>query len=226
MDSSTSRPEPERLVQAHRTIPPWVGRLVMPVWISDFNQRIVYINERAERLLGIGAEECIGRPCYRVVCGKNASGKSFCRAGCSTLRRVKRGVGIEPYALRIGGKDRGRWVRVVLIPTGMNGGDQKTQLIHCIVPDGDQKRFKKYLSKVVTRTPKAGLHHRTFTNVALTPREKEVLRMLSEDVSLHAISDRLHLSYSTVRNHVQHILGKLGVHSIMEAVAFYLLNDE
>jgi DNA-binding NarL/FixJ family response regulator len=29
-----------------------------------------------------------------------------------------------------------------------------------------------------------------------------------------------------VRNHVQHILTKLGVHSILEAVAFYLLVEE
>ena len=34
-----------------------------------------------------------------------------------------------------------------------------------------------------------------------------------------ALADRLHLSLNTVRNHVQHILYKLGVHSKLEAVA-------
>ena len=42
--------------------------------------------------------------------------------------------------------------------------------------------------------------------------------------ALYAIAARLHVSHATVRNHVQHILNKFGVHSIMEAVALYLLH--
>ena len=33
------------------------------------------------------------------------------------------------------------------------------------------------------------------------------------------------MSYYTVRNHVQHVLGKMGVHSTLEAVALYLLSQ-
>ena len=33
------------------------------------------------------------------------------------------------------------------------------------------------------------------------------------------------VSYYTVRNHVQHVLGKMGVHSTLEAVALYLLSQ-
>ena len=60
----------------------------------------------------------------------------------------------------------------------------------------------------------------------LSEREREILRLLSNDESLHGIAHRLDLSYATVRNHVQHVLNKLGVHSILEAVAFYLLVEE
>ena len=34
------------------------------------------------------------------------------------------------------------------------------------------------------------------------------------------MAERLHVSPATVRNHVQNIAGKLGVHSRLEAVAF------
>lgn len=53
---------------------------------------------------------------------------------------------------------------------------------------------------------------------ALTPREREVLQLLAEGLSTRDIADRLVVSVSTVRNHVQSILTKLGVHSKLEAV--------
>ena len=54
---------------------------------------------------------------------------------------------------------------------------------------------------------------------ALTRRELEVLRLLGRGLNTKAASDELHVSTATVRNHVQNILGKLGVHSRLEAVA-------
>lgn len=54
----------------------------------------------------------------------------------------------------------------------------------------------------------------------LTPRQSEVLRLLSQGASTDDIARALHLSKETVRNHVRHILRALGVHSRLEAVAF------
>jgi PAS domain S-box-containing protein len=53
----------------------------------------------------------------------------------------------------------------------------------------------------------------------LTPRQSEVLQMLEHGRSTRQIAQELHLSPETVRNHVRHILGALGVHSRLEAVA-------
>lgn len=64
----------------------------------------------------------------------------------------------------------------------------------------------------------------------LTVREHEVLRLLSAGVSQKKIAEGLVISPKTVATHIQRILGKLGVHSRTEAVAFAyrtgLLNDE
>jgi DNA-binding NarL/FixJ family response regulator len=54
---------------------------------------------------------------------------------------------------------------------------------------------------------------------ALTARELQVLELLAEGLSNHAIADRLSVSHNTVRNHVQNLLAKLDAHSRLEAVA-------
>lgn len=53
----------------------------------------------------------------------------------------------------------------------------------------------------------------------LTPREREVLRLLGEGCSTEDIMTRLFVSRNTVRTHVQKVIGKLGAHSKLEAVA-------
>jgi len=56
----------------------------------------------------------------------------------------------------------------------------------------------------------------------LTPREKEVLSLLGEGMSNHAIALALSLSESTVRVHVYNILGKLGLEDRNQAIVFAL----
>jgi DNA-binding NarL/FixJ family response regulator len=53
----------------------------------------------------------------------------------------------------------------------------------------------------------------------LTKRELEVLRLLSDGLSQKEIASSLVISSKTVAAHIQHILGKLGVHSRAQAVA-------
>lgn len=58
----------------------------------------------------------------------------------------------------------------------------------------------------------------------LTKRELEVLALLVEGLSNAMIAERLMISSSTVKNHISHILSKLGVATRTEAVAFALQN--
>ena len=53
----------------------------------------------------------------------------------------------------------------------------------------------------------------------LTKRELEVLHLLSDGLSQKEIAASLVISSKTVAAHIQHILGKLGVHSRAQAVA-------
>jgi DNA-binding NarL/FixJ family response regulator len=58
----------------------------------------------------------------------------------------------------------------------------------------------------------------------LTPRELEVLKALTEGLSTPEICEQLFIAPNTLRTHVQNIMGKLRVHSKLEAVAFAIRN--
>ncbi len=57
-----------------------------------------------------------------------------------------------------------------------------------------------------------------FQPIELTPREREVLKLMAEGKTDREIANVLGLSVSTVRNHSKHILEKLNVHHRQEAV--------
>jgi DNA-binding NarL/FixJ family response regulator len=52
----------------------------------------------------------------------------------------------------------------------------------------------------------------------LTPRERSVLRCLTQGLTNQQAADELGVTVNTVRNHVQHLLYKLDAHSRLEAV--------
>lgn len=223
------RPDETAYAPRPGSVPSWVALLGMPVWVTGTEGYITHINTRAETLFGVSGDECVGRPCYDIIKGRKPSGAQFCSHSCVVRRLASHGREIEPFPLRIprnGGRDE--HVRVVVIAAHATPQSRPEDLlyVHCIVDDARHERFKKYLSKVVRRSPHAIGDDLTLDAFQLTQREREILKLLADDETLHGIAHRLNLSYATIRNHVQHILGKLGVHSILEAVAFYLLVED
>ncbi|MCK4775481.1 MAG: response regulator transcription factor [Candidatus Krumholzibacteria bacterium] len=135
------------------------------------------------------------------------------------------GQDIEPVKIRLTGAEKGReWVKVLAIsvhtPRGVG-----PYLVHCVLDEDRAHRIEEYLTRVATRSNPNddGENEARFT---LTKRERQILDLLVEDETLHGIASKLSVSHATVRNHVQHMLTKLGVHSTMEAVAYYLLEKD
>ena len=52
----------------------------------------------------------------------------------------------------------------------------------------------------------------------LTPREREVLRLMAEGLPSRSIAAELGISYTTVRTHIRSLGSKLAVHSKLEAI--------
>jgi DNA-binding NarL/FixJ family response regulator len=59
----------------------------------------------------------------------------------------------------------------------------------------------------------------------LTERELEILALVGSGLDNRMIAERLTVSVTTVRSHVQHMLAKLGLHSRLEAAVFATRNE-
>jgi ATP/maltotriose-dependent transcriptional regulator MalT len=91
-----------------------------------------------------------------------------------------------------------------------------------------QEQAVAYALEGRTRTAESANHlqvkqpHQT-TNPSLveslSAREFEVLRLITDGFSNKEISDKLVISVTTVKKHVNHIFGKLGVESRTQAIA-------
>jgi two-component system, NarL family, response regulator DevR len=56
--------------------------------------------------------------------------------------------------------------------------------------------------------------------VGLTPREHEVIDLISEGLSNKGISARLHISVHTVKSHVRNVMEKLALHTRLQVAAW------
>lgn len=58
----------------------------------------------------------------------------------------------------------------------------------------------------------------------LTQREKEIFKMLADELSTKEISKTLGISEKTTRNHISNVIGKLGVQSRTQAILILVKN--
>jgi DNA-binding NarL/FixJ family response regulator len=101
------------------------------------------------------------------------------------------------------------------VAVGANGYLLKTssreELIHAVrtVAAGESLWTREELRRVsgALATPRLTAD----VEVALTQRESEVLRQLALGLTNEQIAEAMHISYETVKEHVQHILRKIGV---------------
>jgi DNA-binding CsgD family transcriptional regulator len=106
-------------------------------------------------------------------------------------------------------------------------------LVHLFRDASRQKELERFVEQLLSNASKLSVSPGTdppmrssaFPPVlAMTGREREVLRLLASGGSTQAIATKLAISPATVRNHINKILAKLGVHSRLEAVTLALRN--
>ncbi len=108
------------------------------------------------------------------------------------------------------------------------GPDELTAAIRA-VHAGEMVLDPAVTQKVIQRATYADQEEPVITE-RLTKRESEVLGLLAEGASNAEIAERLSLARGTVKNHISHILGKLGArdrtHAVRLAVEWGLLDTE
>ena len=199
-------------------------RTVDGVFAVDAQQRVVLWNPGCAQLFGIPSTEALGRPCGKILQANNPCDRKFCAESCFISRLPDGGQAPKPFPLRArdrAGKDLSFWVNIALVPSQRTGTWTYVHLLHrCQAPDA--------LEILADGAGKAPPRRRTADKNPLpssipstiTARELEILKLLSEGLVTRVIAKLLSIRLVTVRNHIQHIQAKLGVHSRAETVAY------
>ena len=219
-------------MRAIRTEPPEASYLVSVfsrtadgMVAIDNDGCIIGWNAAAEGLLGYPARDVLGRACNEVLNFDDRCGNAVCDADCA-LHGVPRGEGswVVPTREVLARTESGRrlWLSLttVLVPPS---ADERCSRIHLMREVGVTPELEMAILERLAQ-PKRGEVDSSVSD-QLTLREREVLRLLAEGLGTHEIAERLFVSSTTARNHVQHILNKLDVHSRLEAVALALRNN-
>jgi PAS domain S-box-containing protein len=189
---------------------------------------VVGWNPAAERLLGHSAADAIGKPCHELMHGFSPAGTPLCSPDCAIIKLCREGAAAQRFEMVAQRPDGSEvWLDVTTVTVDDEG---HPVAVHVLTESVSAKRLATIAEEVAgrlaaNREPRAELADETARRTigqALTPREVEVLRLVAAGVATEGIAQRLSLTRNTVRNHVQNIETKLGVHSRVEAVVLAL----
>lgn len=191
----------------------------------DRDQRVTFWNHSCEELTGISAGEAIGRPCHEVLKGQDPSGRPFCGPNCPVAELSNGGPSPSTFSIRISAGEAGRVqlnVGTMLVPSDVGGewvvvhfmqrGHCKSSAVSLTRDDPGNNIEGNSHQQVMSGNSSVGL-------ALLTEREREILCLVAYGQTTDVISQRLHISATTVRNHIQRLMAKLNVHSRVEAVS-------
>ena len=208
----TSRLEPKDLLSAFEMTEDGA-------FAVDDAERIVFWNRAAERILGFRSQDVIGKLCYDVI-GSDLCEHSECGPGCQVLLRARKNLATESYDVlaRTASADP-RLLNISIVV--LRGSRQsETLAVHLFRDVSESRRVQMQVQRELATLASVSEREMGTVGTRLTRRELEVLRLLTTGVGNSQIARTLGISPITVRNHIEHVLAKLEVHSKLEAVVF------
>ena len=207
-----------------KTFPDLVHRSLDAMFAIDGNQRVIFWNQACEDLTGVSGVQAVGSPCHQILQGQEPTGRPCCKANCPLGKLAKGGPPPANFAMRIAARDGTRIqlnVGTMLLPSPVEEG---WMVVHAL-RRGHAKSSPAFSDRNA-QTTSAGFEapridsepHVSRGLHLMTDREREILRLLTHGLNTDAISGQLHISTTTVRNHIQRLMAKLNVHSRVEAV--------
>lgn len=188
------------------------------VYVVDPDYRIVHWDSRMETLTGAFSQEALGKPCYEAVMGEREDGGPVCAHGCSVMHLAQAHRPVSSFDMRVRTRSGDkRWMNVSNLTVETEEGPYLVHLLRDSQGTHDALEMARGLIQLSSR--EAAPAPRRGDIPALTPRQLEVLKLLSEGKSVKEIGKQLYLSEATVRNHVRSLLQALGAHSQLEVLA-------
>jgi PAS domain S-box-containing protein len=195
-------------------------------FVIDEDLRIRYWNKAAEVILGFDREDVVGLPCYHLLHGYDEGRRLICQERCHVMKLALQSRPVPNYDIRTTTKQGDDcWLNMSVFTYRMSDANGKKAIVH-LFHDLDHKEVEDkvlgQLVKVINRyhdiRQNNGAKLESHQNT-LTSREREILGLLADGHGTRDIAQLLTISITTVRNHIQHILQKLQVHTRLEAVA-------
>jgi PAS domain S-box-containing protein len=200
-------------------------------FVIDDHHRIVFWNQAAEALLGYTAPEVAGMLCYEILGGRDEKGRNLCKKYCRVAIQAANGDVLpnrDVFAKTRTGE--GRWVNVTTFVYTSADKNAEQIIVHMFRDATEQKNNQQFMDRVLaaaTEQLQQDGSHRVIPDSSekpqadgLTSREQQVLALLAQGLGTNEVATKLVISPATVRNHVQNILNKFGVHSRLEAITY------
>jgi len=191
----------------------------------DGSGQIVAWNHAAETMTGLAAGEVMGKPCAEIIHGTDECGP-VCSPDCTVKQAIRKHHPMGNFDLQIQTAKGKQWCNISVLIAG-EAGSTMPYSIHIIRQIDVHKRLELLMRDfIVAGTQMPAEQARTLISstratgreTELSDRELDVLRLLATGITTSAIAEQLHISRTTVNNHIQHILRKLDAHSRLEAI--------
>lgn len=185
---------------------------------------VVAWNKAAQKLFGVSAQQAIGQACRTIVQGIDECGV-VCSPNCTVQQAISRRHPLKNFDLQVQTVEGEQWCNVSVLIEESHSSTE-SYAIHIVRPVDLQKRLEMMVRDFVvsnTSLPAdqavAMIGSRSAARESnLSAREIEILRLLARGTATKSVADQLHISLTTVNNHVQHILRKLDSHTRLEAI--------
>lgn len=201
-------------------------------FVVDEELRILYWNEAAEDLLDFNWGEVIDQACFRILMGHDEQKRLICRRHCRVSKLALKSEPVSSFDVRMCTKHGDqRWLNMSIFTYHSGENGDKKAIVHLFRDINERKENEIFLRRLL----EAARQYHSIASLnapgpdmllgELTQREREVLALMVQGHGTREIGQELSISTNTVRNHIQHILRKLQVHSRVEAVTYAITHN-
>ena len=196
-----------------------------PSFVVDAAGAVVGWNKAAEEFFGIPAVQAIGKPCCSIFQGTDDDGV-VCSTRCAVRQCLARLHPVGNFDLKTVTVRGTEWCNVSVVMAEVHGSPVP-HAIHIVRSIDASRRIEATVREFIQASTGLSAEETrsrirsgpsTPPGSPLSPRETEILRRLARGGTSSTVAGELHISKTTVNNHVQSILRKLNAHSRLEAI--------